>query len=74
MSHDSTPSPLDPALRERIRQLLGANRVVLFMKGGPDAPQCGFSARAVGALEGVGADYAHVDVLTDPDIRDGIKA
>ena len=74
MPHDPSSSPLDPALRERIRRLLDGNRVVLFMKGDPAAPQCGFSARAVGALEGLGADYAHVDVLADPDIRDGIKA
>ena len=74
MPHDPTSSPLDPALRERIRRLLDGNRVVLFMKGDPVAPQCGFSARAVGALDGLGADYVHVDVLADPDIRDGIKA
>jgi len=66
--------PLDPDLRQRITGLLDANRVVLFMKGEPRAPQCGFSARAVGALAGLGVDYAHVDVLADPDIRDGIKA
>jgi monothiol glutaredoxin len=65
--------PLDPDLRQRITGLLDANRVVLFMKGEPRAPQCGFSARAVGALAGLGVDYAHVDVLADPDIRDGIK-
>ena len=75
MPHDPSSSPpLDPALRERIRRLLDGNRVVLFMKGDPVAPQCGFSARAVGALDGLGADYVHVDVLADPDIRDGIKA
>ncbi|HEX2595827.1 MAG TPA: Grx4 family monothiol glutaredoxin [Luteimonas sp.] len=66
--------PLDPDLRQRITGLLDADRVVLFMKGEPRAPQCGFSARAVGALSGLGIDYAHVDVLADPDIREGIKA
>ncbi len=65
---------LDPALRARIESLLAANPVVLFMKGSPDAPQCGFSAKAVAALAATGADYAHVDVLADPDIREGIKA
>lgn len=65
---------LDPALRSRIDALLADNRVVLFMKGHPDAPQCGFSAKAVGALAGLGVDYAHVDVLSDPEIREGIKA
>ena len=64
---------LDPALRTRIETLLGANRVVLFMKGRPDAPHCGFSAKAVGALNALGVDYAHVDVLADAEIREGIK-
>jgi len=65
---------LDPALRARIESLLAANNVVLFMKGEPRAPQCGFSAKAVGALSALGVDYAHVDVLADPQIREGIKA
>jgi monothiol glutaredoxin len=66
---------LDPALRARIDALLATNKVVLFMKGEPRAPQCGFSAKAVGALASIGLDgYAHVDVLSDPEIRDGIKA
>ena len=64
---------LDSALRTRIDALLAANRVVLFMKGRPDAPQCGFSAKAVGVLGGLGVDYAHVDVLADAEIREGIK-
>ncbi len=65
---------LDPALRARIESLLAANPVVLFMKGNPRAPQCGFSAKAVAALGATGATYAHVDVLADPEIREGIKA
>ena len=65
---------LEPALRQRISDLLAAHRVVLFMKGEPRAPQCGFSAKAVGVLDGLGVDYAHVDVLHDADIREGIKA
>ena len=65
---------LDPALHARIESLLRANRVVLFMKGDPHAPQCGFSAKAIGALSATGVDYAHVDVLADADIREGIKA
>lgn len=64
---------LDPALRERIETLLATNRIVLFMKGEPRAPQCGFSAKAIGALGALGVDYAHVDVLSDPEIREGIK-
>ena len=65
---------LDPALRARIESLLQSNRVVLFMKGQPNMPQCGFSAKAVGALGALGVDYAHVNVLADQEIREGIKA
>ncbi|MBP3983613.1 Grx4 family monothiol glutaredoxin [Pseudoxanthomonas helianthi] len=65
---------LDPALRARIESLLQANRVVLFMKGQPSMPQCGFSAKAAGALDSLGAEYAHVNVLADSEIREGIKA
>lgn len=64
---------LDPALRQRIDDLLAANRIVLFMKGQPDAPQCGFSSQAAGTLKGLGVSFAHVDVLSDPEIREGIK-
>ncbi len=66
---------LDPAVRSRIESLLQSNRVVLFMKGEPNAPQCGFSAKASGALSALlPGGYAHVDVLSDPEIREGIKA
>ena len=65
---------LDPALRARIDGVLVATPVVLFMKGSPQAPQCGFSAKAVAVLSGLGIDYAHVDVLQDAEIREGIKA
>ena len=65
---------LDPALRARIETLLATNPVVLFMKGNPNAPQCGFSSKAIGALDAAGATYTHVDVLSDPEIREGIKA
>ena len=64
---------LDPALRSRIESLLQANRVVLFMKGQPGAPQCGFSAKASGVLEDLGVDYAHVNVLADAEIRKPIS-
>ncbi|HJW45798.1 MAG TPA: Grx4 family monothiol glutaredoxin [Lysobacter sp.] len=64
---------LDPALRSRIETLLQSNRIVLFMKGEPRAPQCGFSAKAVAALSSLDLDYAHVNVLADPEIREGIK-
>ncbi|MEZ5464314.1 MAG: Grx4 family monothiol glutaredoxin [Lysobacteraceae bacterium] len=64
---------LDPALQQRIESLLSANPVVLFMKGNPNMPQCGFSAKAAGILNALVPNYAHVDVLQDADIREGIK-
>jgi len=60
--------------QDKIRQQVTENRVVLYMKGTPDAPQCGFSAAAVQLLEACGADeVATVNVLADADIRHGIK-
>jgi monothiol glutaredoxin len=65
---------LTPELRERIEATLKANRVVLFMKGNPDQPRCGFSAKAAGILDALAPGYGHVDVLADGEIREGIKA
>ena len=60
--------------QERIRKQVSENRIVLYMKGMPDAPQCGFSAAAVQILEACGADeVATVNVLADDEIRQGIK-
>jgi monothiol glutaredoxin len=64
---------LNPETRARIEQTLSSNRVVLFMKGDPAAPRCGFSAKAVGILDALAPGYASVDVLADPEIREGIK-
>jgi monothiol glutaredoxin len=64
---------LTPETRARIEQTLSSNRVVLFMKGDPSAPRCGFSAKAVGILDALSPGYASVDVLADADIREGIK-
>lgn len=65
---------LDPALRERIAAILASHRVVLFMKGTRAAPRCGFSAGAVGTLDGLLEAYHDIDVLADADLREGIKA
>ena len=65
---------LDPVLRSRIETLLQQHPVVLFMKGSPQAPRCGFSAAAAGVLNELLGDYASVDVLADAEIREGIKA
>ncbi|MBV7266447.1 Grx4 family monothiol glutaredoxin [Erythrobacter ani] len=58
----------------RISTLVGDNDVVLFMKGTPLFPQCGFSSRAVAILDHCGVAYESVDVLQDMEIRQGIKA
>ncbi|GAB2489409.1 Grx4 family monothiol glutaredoxin [Arenimonas alkanexedens] len=65
---------LSPETRARIESILAANHVVLFMKGEPRAPQCGFSAKAVGILDGLLPGFGHVDVLADAEVREGIKA
>ena len=52
---------------ERIKQQLQSKPVVLFMKGTPDFPQCGFSAQTVAALRDCGAEFAHVNIFEDPD-------
>jgi monothiol glutaredoxin len=57
----------------RISEVVGGNDVVLFMKGTPLFPQCGFSSKAVAILDHCGVAYESVDVLQDMDIRQGIK-
>lgn len=64
---------LTEALRHEIDRLLAENGVVLFMKGTPERPRCGFSARVVEILARHGVTYHTVDVLERPDIREGIK-
>lgn len=64
---------LSDSTRQRIEALIASDSVVLFMKGDRDQPQCGFSARVVQMLDNLLPDYATVDVLADPEIRDGIK-
>ena len=58
----------------RIADLVQSNDVVLFMKGTPLFPQCGFSSRAIAILDHLGVQYESVDVLQDMDIRQGIKS
>lgn len=64
---------LSPELRQRIETILAEHETVLFMKGSRMLPQCGFSARVVQVLKEVGASYHAVNVLADPEIREGIK-
>jgi monothiol glutaredoxin len=57
----------------KIDGILTQNKVVLFMKGSPQFPQCGFSARATAILQELGTPFHTIDVLADPEIRQGIK-
>jgi monothiol glutaredoxin len=67
---EQTDNPIRDAIAEAIRD----NNVLLFMKGTPDAPACGFSARAVAALQATGSPFAAVDILPDPRIRQELSA
>jgi monothiol glutaredoxin len=58
---------------ERIKSQLASNPVLLYMKGTPDFPQCGFSATAVRALNAVGAKFGHVNIFEDPELREALK-
>jgi monothiol glutaredoxin len=58
---------------QRIQEQLKSNPVVLYMKGTPDFPQCGFSASAVRTLEACGASFAYVNIFEDPELRDALK-
>lgn len=64
----------DNPLRDAIQQAIGENDVILFMKGTPDAPSCGFSARAAAALQALEVPFSAVDVLPDPRIRQELSA
>jgi monothiol glutaredoxin len=54
---------------EQIKTQIGSNPVIIYMKGTPDFPQCGFSARACDALKALKANFAYIDVLANPEIR-----
>jgi len=64
----------EPAIFQELRDTIATHDVVLFMKGTPLFPQCGFSSKAIAILEHLGVQYATVDVLQDMEIRQGIKA
>mgnify|MGYP001404405495 FL=1 len=61
------------ATQARIGEIVSGSDVVLFMKGTPYFPQCGFSSRAIAILDRLGVEYASVDVLQDAEVRAGIK-
>ena len=68
MSEQSNP------IRDAIAEAIADNPTILFMKGTPEQPACGFSARTVAALESLGAPFAAVDILPDPRIRQELSA
>ena len=61
------------SILDTIKQQLESHRIVLYMKGTPTFPQCGFSGKAIYLLKQCGADFHSVNVLEDPEIREGIK-
>jgi monothiol glutaredoxin len=68
MSEETNP------MRDAIKAAIDENRVILFMKGNPDQPACGFSARTVAVLQSLGQPFAAVDILPDPRIRQELSA
>ncbi|MEQ9482782.1 Grx4 family monothiol glutaredoxin [Coleofasciculus sp. F4-SAH-05] len=64
---------MTPAVKERIDQLINQDKIVVFMKGTKLMPQCGFSNNVVQILNTLGVSYATVNVLDDPELRQGIK-
>ena len=64
---------MDDALKERIEGTINSGKVVLFMKGSKNFPQCGFSAQVVQILKQVGTEFRDVNILADPELRQGLK-
>jgi monothiol glutaredoxin len=64
---------MDDQLRKRITDTIGKERIMLFMKGSPSMPQCGFSAAVVGILKEVGVPFGSYNILADQEMREGLK-
>ena len=64
---------LNVDVNTRIEEQLKSNDVLLYMKGTPDFPQCGFSGQTVAALNAIGKPYSFVNIFEDPEIREGLK-
>lgn len=69
-----SPSSESNPIRDAIAEAIAAHKVILFMKGTPEAPACGFSARTVAALQELDTPFAAVDILPDPRIRQELSA
>jgi monothiol glutaredoxin len=78
MSSEPSPAPAaseeSNPIREAINEAIGEHKVILFMKGTPEAPACGFSARTVAILQSLDVPFAAVDILPDPRIRQELSA
>jgi len=64
---------MDATLRDRIQSTVDSKKVVLFMKGNKNFPQCGFSAQVVSILKQKGVEFLDVNILADPELRNGLK-
>jgi monothiol glutaredoxin len=64
---------MEPSVRDRIQSTVGAKKVVLFMKGNKNFPQCGFSAQVVSILKQKNVEFLDVNILTDAELRQGLK-
>ncbi|CAL5228869.1 g12080 [Coccomyxa viridis] len=69
----SSAAPSGQSLEEKVKQLISREPIMLFMKGTPEAPRCGFSRKVVDALQGTGEKFGTFDILTDEAVRQGIK-
>lgn len=65
---------IDEALKQRIETTINKDRIMLFMKGSPSMPQCGFSAAVVGVLKEEGVTFGSFNILADGELREGLKA
>jgi len=68
-----TDQEIREEIRKHVKHAIEGQHVMLFMKGTPDMPRCGFSARMVGMLDSLGAEYAAMDILPDPRIREELS-
>ena len=64
---------MDQALKEKIEQLIHSSKIFLFMKGTPEEPQCGFSAKVVDILHELNVTFSSFDIFSDEEIRQGVK-
>ena len=60
-------------IQARIKEQLGKSKILIYMKGDPTAPMCGFSANTISIFNSLGVEYQTINILEDPDIRQGIK-